>query len=483
MLLLSVSLANASAYYFLDSNIRAIGRGGAFVAGADDVSSAQYYNPAALIHLDRSQAHVETWLVSQAISFDRADEAGPDGQLGTDDDLTFAPVANEAPPMIVPNLGAGLRFKPDSIFKNTAVGIGLYTPSAPTMEFPTDGAQRYVLTRAMVWQAWAGPSVAQRVTDWLTLGAGVNYSFLRVEEDLALTTAQTESAQDDRSFDVDVALKAWDTAQVSWNAGALIQPVDWLEVGIAVVPATKYLARGSLAASFNPDHSLRSQLEGCEAEDGAEPPPCTFTDDDVTVLVALPWTFRGGVQVHPHDKVAVEADFTYTTWSSLQELRVSDMDLVVDVNALAESLGQVDAVVTDDVVIPTGFTNAWSVRAGGDWRVTDWGRVSLGGHYETSAVRDALQSVAVVDGSKFGFGLGASVRIARRVQIDAALSQQYLASRTITDSEVHQITVNALSGEIAPGKVVGNGDFKSHLTLGGLGATVFFGGAAEPAAP
>lgn len=483
MLLLHVSLSHASAYYFLDSNVRAIGRGGAMVAGADDVSSAQYYNPAALIHLERTQLHYETWLVGQYVGFDRQDEAGPDGVMGTEDDLVFDPIENGAPPMVEPNLGVGIRFKDASIFKNTAVGIGLYTPSAPTLDFPDDGGQRYVLTRAVVWQAWFGPSVAQRLTDWATVGVGLNYSFLRVEEDLALTTAQTESAQDDRDFDVDLSLKAWDTTQFSWNAGLLFEPVDWMDIGISVVPGTRYLAKGTLDATFNENHSLRSQLEGCAAEEGEPPPPCTFSDDDVTAEVVLPWTFRGGVQVHPHERVSVEADFTYTTWSALQELRVTDLDLVVDVNEFAESLGQTDAVVRDDVVIPTGFVNAWSVRAGGDVRLTDWASVSLGTQYETSAVPDALQGVGVVDGNKMGFGLGASALIGKRVRIDAAFAQQYPSARTITSSEVRQITVNALSGDVSPGKIVGNGDFKSRLTFGGVGATVYFGGAEEPASP
>jgi long-subunit fatty acid transport protein len=44
---LTLADADASAYYFADVGVRAFGRGGAFIAGADDIN-AQYYNPAAL---------------------------------------------------------------------------------------------------------------------------------------------------------------------------------------------------------------------------------------------------------------------------------------------------------------------------------------------------------------------------------------------------------------------------------------------------
>lgn len=471
MLLLSISLANASAYYFLDSGVRALGRGGANVVGASDLS-ALYYNPAALIHLDRSQVHVETWAVQQAVTFDRADEAGPDGQMGTEDDLLFDPIENEAPWMIEPNFGLALRFREGSLLEHTVIGFGFTTPTAPNMQYPVDGAQRYVLTRSLVWQGHLGPSVAQQITPWLTLGAGFNYSFLRVDEDLAITTAQTESAQDDRSNDIDLSVKAWDKLQFGWTAGILLKPVEQLEIGASVSPASTYRAEGTLGAQFHPDHSLLSLLE-----DDA------FVDDDITAIVTTPWQVRAGVLVRPTERFDVEASFVWQDWSTLQELVVTDLDLVVDVNAQAEQFGQSDAVVTDDVIIPTGFQDSWSVRLGGDYRVHDWVTLRAGGHYETSAVPDALQAVSVVDGRKFGYGAGATIHVLDRAALDLAFSQQFLASRTITDSEVHQITVDALSGEVGQGKIVGNGDFSSALTFAGLGATVYFGGNDAAATP
>ena len=52
MLLLLASTAQAGGYYFSDIGVRAYSRGGAFVAGADDLT-ALYYNPAALTRLRR----------------------------------------------------------------------------------------------------------------------------------------------------------------------------------------------------------------------------------------------------------------------------------------------------------------------------------------------------------------------------------------------------------------------------------------------
>src|SRR4051812_15284281 len=112
MLLLAAAPAFASAYYFLDSGTRAIGRGGAFVAGADDLS-AQYYNPAALSNISRPMLNINGWAVSQYVSFDRADEDGLD---------PFHAVENESPPIYEPSFGFAAPLGGISpILKNTTV--------------------------------------------------------------------------------------------------------------------------------------------------------------------------------------------------------------------------------------------------------------------------------------------------------------------------------------------------------------------------
>ena len=49
---LFASPAFAGGLYFTDRGVRPMGRGGAFVAGADDLG-ATYYNPAGLVHAKR----------------------------------------------------------------------------------------------------------------------------------------------------------------------------------------------------------------------------------------------------------------------------------------------------------------------------------------------------------------------------------------------------------------------------------------------
>lgn len=467
MLLLTVSLAHASAYYFLDSGTRAIGRGGAFVAGADDLT-AQYYNPAALANIDRPMFNFNYWQVEQYVRFDRADESGEDA---------FAPVENIAPPIPEPSGGyaaplGGIH----PALKNTTAAFGLYVPTSPYMAYPADGAQRYSLIDSLIWQIYAGPSVAQRVTPWLTVGAGLQYTFLRVEQELAATICYTEDScaegSDDPANDITIDLKTWDWSQFSGNFGVLVQPTGWLDIGASVQPPIRYEAPGSLTASFDEEFSLAGQLDGL-----------SFTDDDVTVVVAVPMILRAGVQVRPTETLRVEAAGTYTSWSSLDELRVTDMDLKVDGNP--DGLAPDGFLVTDDIVFETGYRDSFSARLGGDYlfRPGDRkfnARVSAGVHYESSAVPPETQGVTLVDGNKWGVGLGTTVTLFDRVALDLSGAKQFLADRTITGSQLRQQALfanlaNPEETSVVQGKVVGNGEFTSNLTFLAAGITVYTG--------
>lgn len=466
--------AFASGYYYIDSGVRAIGRGGANVVGADDMS-AQYFNPAALANIDRPVLNLQGWAASQYVRFDRADEP--------DNDLAFEPVENVSPPIYEPSGGfathlGGLH----PALKGTHVAIGLYVPTAPYLAYDPEGAQRYQLQDSLIWQVYAGPSVAQEITPWLTVGAGLQYTFLRVEERLASTlcyTAQEPEDCQDPEFnkeeptnDLDLSVKNWDPFKLSWNAGIIVTPHPMVQIGASVQPPISYEAPGSLTATFDEDFALAGQIDGLE-----------FTDADTLLKVTVPLIVRGGVQVLPTENIRIELDGTFTQWSTMSEFRITDMNMKVN-GAEGGFLEGKEILVDDDIVFATGFQDAVSVRLGGDWKITDWAQVRAGGHWESSAVPDATVGVNLPDGNKFGFGVGGTFTIANRVALDVGFAHQLLGDRTITDSQARQQALwtslaNPEESQVVPGKVVGNGQLASSVTYVAVGASVYFD-AAKP---
>lgn len=462
-----MGLAHGAGFYFLDSGVRAQGRAGAFVAGADD-QSAQYYNPAALARVQRATASLDGWVITQSVYFDRADEPGWN---------SFESVENAAPPQPEPAGGVVLPLGPlHPALAGTTLALGLYLPTSPLLSYPADGPQRYALVDSTVLQGYAGPSVAQRLAPWLSVGAGLQYTFLAVDQSLA-TVLCTETLEDcgtdDPRDDVALRLSTLDASQLSWNAGVLLEPTPWLAVGASVQPQVDFETTGSMAIAFSEDNTLvRPELTAS-----------SFEDDDVTVAVSLPWTVRGGVQVAPSPRARVELAGTWTQWSAMSELRVTGIDLSLTTREDGVLKGE-PISVTDDVAFATGFVDAWSVRLGGEVDVVAPLTVRAGLAYESSAAPDTMVSVFMVDGPKVALAAGATARLGKRVSLNASFMDQYIFPRVIDDSAFAQQAIfvdfgNQFQTTVTRGKVVGNGELSSNVVVAGLGVSVDIGRGGE----
>ncbi len=482
-LLFLAATADAAGYYLLDSGTRGVTRAGAFVAGVNDLS-AQYYNPAGLIRLKQTQAFVNLTLVSQTVDFTRIDyDASGNPQT------TYDGVSNEDPAMPVPMVAFSSRFGlPDTVF-----AFGLYTPSAPTLGYPEEGAQRYSLIDSLILKGSLGPSVAHRFNDWLTVGAGIAATFVSADYALTLTTcgdpdicgSSPDDPAGDPTYDVDIVLAMTDPVRFDWNLGLLVEPTETLAIGFSMNPPMKVSGTGSISADFGEEHYLVKNNLLTDS---------TFSDDQVTVLQTLPWVFRLGAAVSPTERAQIELAGVYETWGMTEETVVTDVNLEMGINSESELLafaGDADipesVVVDDDIVLPLGFSNTWSVRLGGDFAVTDTITARGGVGFESSAVPQSTQSVASVDGNKLILGLGGTITLMDRLDLDLGFAQSRLQSRSIKNSEVRQIVIplfpiplseldthfNDLG--IEEGEVIGNGEFSSHATFMTAGLTVRFG--------
>ncbi|MCB9778686.1 MAG: outer membrane protein transport protein [Alphaproteobacteria bacterium] len=472
--------ADAAGFYFTDSGTRAMSRAGAFVAGADDLS-AQYYNPAALINLDRGQAYVNFSAFKQNVSFVRKDY-DETGALTE----TWPEITQQAPPMYIPALGFGHHFG----LPNTYFAVGMWTPVAPTNEFDPNGSTQYTLTDSLTWQIWGGPSVAHRFFGWLTVGGGVHWTLVRAEKSLSMMVCQDEEPfdgeiqgcpadTDPATNNLDAQVSVWDKARVHGNFGIHARPVEWLSIGASAVPPINVHAKGSIAVDLKEDHWL---LEGDGDGNLNVLGSGHAQDDDVTVLLTMPWIIRMGVAVRPVPELEIEATAVHQRWSATKELRVTDINLVLQDNPDNPLLSE-DQAITDDVVLPAGYQDAWSLRLGGDYDIAEVAAARAGVFYETSGVPEGTVNVSLVDAPKFGYALGGGGRIADRVEIDAGFIHSFLKTRELTNSSVRRVEVpvdfgSVLAGEplaVQDGQVVGNGTMKSSYWMASLGVSVLFG--------
>ena len=479
-LLLALSLpSEGAAYYFVDAGTRGMARGGAYVAGNKDLT-AQYYNPAALINLDSGQVMLNFTLASQKADFQRMD-IDENGNVTK----SYPNVDNIAAPMKIPSFGIAHHFGiPDTMF-----AIGLHPPYAPDKTYTTDGAQRYTLIDAKTSQFYAGISAAHQPTSWLTIGAGLLWNMTKARQSLTLNVCNSGvdpkttnqdfidrgcHDSDPSKTDLKLGMKMLDKGKLTGNVGILITPHKQWTIGLSVMPPINVEGKGRLEAEFSEDHWLNSFLAETKTQ-----------DEDITVKMNLPLVIRSGVEFKPKDNLAIEFAAVFERWKVSKATRVEDVYAPLTLTVVPDGVDP-EVPITGPVIIPQNYRNSVSYRLGSEWDALEWLTLRNGVYYEATAIPNKSMGVSLMDGNKVGYGIGATyIPKALPVSLDFAFSQAFLGTREIRNSQLRQLTVpinplDVAKGEggaieIERGRVVGNGDITSRLTMISFGATYYFG--------
>lgn len=455
MILMLLTPALAGGYFFSDSGIVATGRGGAWIAGADN-QFAQYYNPAGLIRVENPTLNVGLSLVQQRTSFTRVDDDGE--QLPT--------VENQAAPFKVPQLGFASPLVEDKL----AFAFGMVSPYAPSASYDPEGAQRYSVIETEIYQWSWGPSVAWRPHEVFTVGLGLQAKALILGQSLNVSAAGIDSI----GGDVNVSANAIDAFTPNVNVGILVEPHEAVSFGLAVQPPTKFRAKGkavldvgvgTLGTAVEGDVD-RFQDGGCE--DGQTDPVCA-NEDGIGLEIQLPLVVRTGIAVRPVETLEIELAAVYQRWSSLESILLTDVDPEIIVfNNPAE--------IDPEFALPAGLRDTTSLRLGAEWRVHDLLELRTGGFWESGAYRDQQLNVALYDPSKVQIGGGASFYPAKgRMRFDVAAAHLFFPNKEVTDSEVALVNLDVLNLGRAPA-TVGSGAYSSRGWIAGAQLSVLFGG-------
>ena len=177
LVLAGTKTANAGGLYVTERGVHALARGGAFVAGADDLD-AMWLNPAGLVDAQG------TFLADAAVmlysaSFQRTAQVVGDG--GAIQTFNFQSVNGTTPPVPIPTIGIAF---PVGQERKLTVGGGLFAPYAPLLEWPetlADGSpspSRYSLVSLNGSLLAVGDLfAAYKISEQLRIGAGLELLF------------------------------------------------------------------------------------------------------------------------------------------------------------------------------------------------------------------------------------------------------------------------------------------------------------------
>lgn len=169
-----------------NQNAEATARGNAFVATADN-PSAIYYNPAGITQLPGLQLQSDSYAI--LARYDYTPAAGG------------AQVEADRQVAVVPQLY--LSYTPDN--SPLSYGLGVYSPFGQSSDWPDNSGFRTLATRNEITFITVAPTLAWKICDQLSVGAGLQINHVQTDLRRGLTPSPSTGNQfrfegDDTSF-------------------------------------------------------------------------------------------------------------------------------------------------------------------------------------------------------------------------------------------------------------------------------------------
>ncbi|MDC0741124.1 OmpP1/FadL family transporter [Polyangium mundeleinium] len=463
--------AGAAGLYLSERGVRPLGRGGAFVAGADDLGSV-VYNPAGLydagmsVLFDASYVHFSSEYTRRTI----VRQTDPNtGATVNERVQTFDPVRGSAPFLPIPTLG--FSFVPHDQW---VVGVGLWAPYVGVATYPETlngqpAPQRYsLLSLEGSILAVGGAYAAYAPTPNLRIGAGVEVLAGTFRSTVVFSGCVPDRffcAPEQPSWDVLAELAVGPIVAPSANAGVIYIPHPKVRVGLS----------GHLPFWVRSSGTIRTRLPSAAPFATARQ-----EGEDADVAFELPWNVRLGVEARPSDKLRAELAVAYEDWGVHDSIRVNPNGV-----ALKNVVGFPETYLLPPVNLPRNFRGAFSAQVGGEYAIPV-GKMQLdvraGLRFETSAVPNEYVSVLTIDSNKLTPSVGAGLHVGP-FRFDLVVAHAIMFSQDVDPREAKIPQVSPLVANPAPQpNIINGGTYSASATIVGLGAMYTFGKAA-PAKP
>jgi long-chain fatty acid transport protein len=443
----AVSLqAYGAGLYLAPRGVRALSRGGAFVAGADDVNALSY-NPAGLADAAPSVL-VDASLPLHSTRYNRR-VYGDSPLMGS---VTGSGLGVPSP-TIGMTLGQpwvkGLKWG-----ASLAADVPLLQ-NWPVSQKGTASSQRYAIGNydgTMISKASLG--AAYRLNSYVSFGVSGHLlvGTFGSQSTLSGCDGVTCVHSEDPTNDTQIQMKTHALWVPGVQVGMNITPVSWLRVGVAWESAyqinapTTYRIKLSQADTFRDASLSPSEPEG-------------------KVSFTLPMQVRAGVEGRLGQVARVEGAFVWENWKAHDRISVD-----VGSSTQLNNVVPLGTYVLKPMDIQRGFRNTWSVRLGGEWMPLLAGQrplsVRAGVMYEPSAVPSSMLTAMAVDLDKVIGSLGAAYQW-RKFVFEATYAHVFMMDRNVTSSTVFQN--NPTRPDWTGRTPVGNGEYSSRADVVGLG--------------
>lgn len=452
--LLAPREGRAAGLYLSDRGVRPLGRGGAFVAGADDLSSI-WYNPAGLADagtsflLDASYLHFASTFTRQVVTSDM------NGGQATE---TLPAASGSAPFLPIPTLAFSYAF---GSRKQWTAAAGAFAPYAALSSYPETAASRYsVVSLAGSVLVDTGLWLAYKPIDQIRIGIGAMALVGTFATSVVMNANPRNrllGAPEDPNYDAFSQL----------NVGPIFAPTG--NAGITVVPErhVRLAVSAQLPTHIDAPATIQVRLPNAVEFDHA-----TVNGDAGHVSFNLPAVLRAGVEVRPVDRLRVELAYVHELWSNHTEL-----DVVPSNMSISGITGFPNAFKVGAIVIPRHFQDSNSLRLGGEYALPVGDYVldlRAGVNAESSAVPSAYESPLTIDMNKLTTSVGAGLHVAPHWRFDLVYAHIFTATETSAPSTAAVPAINPVQGNPTTSLPINGGTYVVEADVVGLGVNYVF---------
>lgn len=429
LLVASPSVVFASGFQIVEQSGSGLGNAYAGQAASVKDASAIHFNPANLTRVKGKQFLVSVEPIGVKTTFS--------------DTASTRPFLPTTPPLPVSAaLGSdggdagGWIPVPNGYFSWQAaekvwVGLGVNAPFGLKTEWDADWMGRFHAIKSEVKTLNINPTVAFEVNEVLSIGAGASYQQLTAELTRAVPYGGIAVGAASR---FGAAATAGILAQLGGPSGLVREGVATVEGdewawGFNVGATVKLGEQGRLAATYRSrtKYDLQGDVTFTNAPTFATAGPigalgaglnARFANGEVTTEIELPETISGAIS-YETEKWELMADYTWTGWSSIQQLAIDRTDGSELSN---ESLK---------------FDDTYRVGVGFGYQLNDAWKLRLGTAYDTAPVQDQYRTPRLPDNDRVWAAAGVEYKVGEKGALDIGYAHLFIddASSNLANQE------------------------------------------------
>ncbi len=261
------------------------------------------------------------------------------------------------------------------------LGFAMTVPFGMGTEYSKDweGAGRG--TNAKIYTFDMNPNIAYKVSDFISVGAGVSVQYAKAKLGMGLGVGQGDIEGD-----------SWDWG---FNLGVMISPTDKLRFGLAYRSSIEHDAEGDF--TFSNGQGLAANFNGYVFN------MTTSIETPDTVMLTGTWETT--------DRLRLSGLIRWANWSDFDELKIK--------NSVPGQVDKLSGGMFREKTVINEWQDTWLFSVGADYRINDAFTIRGGLAYETSPIDDQSTRMAVIpDTDRVWLSLGASWYATKDLQFD-----------------------------------------------------------------